>query len=106
MIMHTPGPWTLIYANDGRTYICGGEPLPNGGLGWLAQVNVDLSPDGQGDDCEGDANAVLMAAAPELLEACEKLVYWHGLFPGEADKPIVAFARAAIAKAKGVTACV
>jgi hypothetical protein len=103
MSTHTPEPWTLIYANDGRTYICGGEPLPHGGLGWLAQVNVDLDPDGP-ENCEGDANAVLMCAAPELLEACEKLVYWHGL-TGEADTPIVASARAAIAKAKGGVTC-
>jgi hypothetical protein len=110
MSMHTPEPWTLIYANDGRTYICGGEPFPNGALVWLAQVNVDISPGGQGDDYEGDANAVLMTAAPELLRACEDVLEaleLRGLLTGWDHNPsLVDDLRAAITKAKGATVCV
>ena len=51
-------------------------------------------------DCNGPANARLIAAAPDLLEALELLVGWE-----ETGTPLsdVCFsqARAAIAKAKG-----
>lgn len=51
-------------------------------------------------DCNSEANACLIAAAPELLEALELLVGWE-----ETGTPVseVCFskARAAIAKAKG-----
>ena len=44
-----------------------------------------------------EANASLIAAAPELLEALEELLGWQTLAPAEA----VEAARAAIAKAGG-----
>jgi len=56
---HTPGPWNVgtgwIYAGDtpkGTKPICEGLPI---------------TP-------EGDANAQLIAAAPELLEACKGIL--------------------------------
>ena len=63
--------------------------------------------DNQGENvCEvvGDmANAHLIAAAPELLEALKKLLKWHDAFysTGDADLPIFTEARAAIARAEG-----
>lgn len=53
---------------------------------------------GQGiDEEEAYANALLIAAAPELLEALEKIVnYWDNLHPKDRQQ-----ARAAIWKAKG-----
>ncbi len=57
---HTPGPWTAqrcsIRAADGKVVaICNG---------WV---------NGAGNDATPFANARLIAAAPELLEACERM---------------------------------
>lgn len=93
---HTPGPWTADL--DGYDYeICQG-PLLIAELGsW---------PGSQG--AEQIANARLIAAAPDLLEAlkaCEALIHACGpMFKGiqfEAGSPPALYeARAAIAKAE------
>ena len=81
---HTPGPWTVD-----NQYIHGPD-----GIRFLAVAG----------DGAGQANARLIAAAPELIEALEAVlpdlehyVATHG--PGP-DKRL-AIARAAIAKARG-----
>ena len=56
---HTPGPWEAQNTNKG-IYIRGGEP------GYLAQVRWYKT-----DSDLIWANANLIAAAPDLLEACE-----------------------------------
>lgn len=54
-------------------------------------------PDRNRGESEVKANARLIAAAPELLEACQSIC---GVFEGQEDVPrYVAKARAAIAKA-------
>lgn len=51
------------------------------------------------DRDERDANAHLIAAAPELYEALEDVI---GLIPLEFEQsPMVSFAKAALAKARG-----
>lgn len=104
---HTPGPWvadhTGDYADDPAKVvkIC----YPDGQQRHLAKV-YDCYLPGDGD---GDANARLIAAAPDLLAALEDLV---GLAAaamhdanrdgGEYDDGVeLAAARAAIAKARG-----
>lgn len=107
---HTPGPWES-YTN----YMCPGKlkgcyvDAPNSGRVAEAMSQGCLSQ----EVCE--ANARLIAAAPELLEALETAVRvrdmrldvfykLHGLpGPGDAEKEPewVVQARAAIAKAKG-----
>ncbi len=79
---HTPGPWTKwvghaeVYANVGkntRASIGGAnkEPMP-----CIARCDIEVDSFGD-EDAEGmdpdeaDANACLIAAAPDLLEACE-----------------------------------
>ena len=54
---HTPGPWTQGRSNTGRTCVwVGGSREPEHGLG----------PCSEWIDCETEANARLIAKAPEL----------------------------------------
>jgi hypothetical protein len=79
---HTPGPWNIAPCNmiesKGGDYIC----------------KIDAS---EGDDHH--ANARLIAAAPDLLEVCQKLAAWD---QSDGDVNLISeacsFARAAIAK--------
>ena len=91
---HTPGPW--------RFYT---EPQPNGcpivgnGRGlMLAMLAHSVNYPDQRD--EANANARLIAAAPELLEALIELADCGAEAWGE-DRPCVRIARDAIAKATG-----
>ena len=96
---HTPGPWV------NRTV---GDPTnKSGGQIYAGKVNVATCHFGSHDTPEYDdykANARLIAAAPELLDALKKIVAWHDCFPptsGEEDLPIISQARSAIAQAEG-----
>lgn len=115
--MHTPGPWKIqeLSKLDGEYVIfTGGQSsedadahvaLACGGLGHY---------DEGGDDCgchESKANALLIAASPELLEQLEHLVEYlqFHVADGSADwdaclpehKSVIADAQAVIDKAKG-----
>lgn len=57
-IKHTPGPWTINHTSDGKAALIM--------LGFVASVELDQNPD-------GEANALLIAAAPDLLEALDNL---------------------------------
>jgi hypothetical protein len=91
MSKHTPGPWVI---NRNQTD-CGEDKISIEAADeyFIAQVDPGVSQ---------EANASLIAAAPELLEACQlmltamKLANWEGDFA--ALKGI-----AAIAKATGET---
>ena len=77
---HTPGPWTVD-----NQYIHGPD-----GIRFLAVAG----------DGAGQANARLIASAPELLAAARLAVAWSEQVPAPyRDWPHVAAARAAIAKA-------
>ena len=98
---HTPGPWV------NRTV---GDPTnKSGGQIYAGKVNVATCHFGSHDTPEYDdykANARLIAAAPELLDALKKLVGWYDCFQlkeGEADLPVIVKSRAAIAKAENTT---
>lgn len=67
-VVHTPGPW-VVYDN---WYI----RTPNG-KGSHAQVCAPIEP--KMSDDEHRANARLIAAAPELLEALQRFVAWHDM---------------------------
>jgi len=104
-IKHTPGPWRISGYNENMGYP---EPVIAGMVnGCTAYVAVCI-------ECQGmdDANARLIAAAPELLEALIEVtatLAWnaHGECRAIHDGPImpssqaIEVARAAIAKAKG-----
>ena len=88
---HTPGPWVTK-----GPHIMEAGPSFN----WVASVQVSNMP-------EWEANARLIAAAPELLEALQDLAEEaaRSVYP-QPDKPDSAWAklvraRAAIAKATG-----
>jgi hypothetical protein len=85
---HTPGPW------DGQINVChiSGSDFQ---IGWLNTDNPDRK-------AEGQANARLIAAAPELLKALDLLLAiaemttFSDQYPAQCE-----LARAAIAKARG-----
>jgi len=93
MSKHTPGPWEIEgHYHFGYRWISGPEHSQ------LAQVVWCMEYEDRSPSCE--ANAHLIAAAPELLEALENLLKVH---EGEGGTQHHAgdMARAAIAKAKG-----
>lgn len=96
---HTPGPW--------KAY---GFMITGGDFRQVADCNMPVGTPGREEDAtvdEDQANARLIAAAPDLLAACEMLISdpseeWSQT---EFDRRIGAardLARAAVAKAKGV----
>ena len=106
---HTPGPWQ-IDSEDCQWWIYGGgdarattgiakcDLIVNAVMGICKQQNVirQRMPDG-----EREANARLIAAAPDLLDVCKRIVtYYAGETRPEAVFKLDA-ARAAIAKAEG-----
>jgi hypothetical protein len=111
---HTPGPWTVESVNSEALHdICLDYRIPGAGHPVLiATVFDDENPGRPGDisTIEAEANARLMAAAPDLLAACE--LWDQGFTEGEQFTPEQfrvwvnknrAAARAAIAKAKRTT---
>lgn len=105
---HTPGPWRLSGPDDFNDYTI--QP-PNAELAIAAVVNGAMWHMG-GKSNEHEANARLIAAAPELLEALEKITHYaecqiEAFKSGRPFLDMTAFrllcpkARAAIAKATG-----
>ncbi len=71
---HTPGPWEIQYLGNGESEVLANGPdqddaagicIVAGGLGHVMEDNRDY---------ESEANARLIAAAPELLAAGELVV--------------------------------
>jgi len=81
---HTPGPWEV-------------ERGSSSGAVWITSTaNIFIGGN-------AEANTLLIAAAPELLEALEFMVAHNPVVFADAEREIYAKARAAIAKAKGET---
>lgn len=95
MSAHTPGPWQQVFFSDGIN-ICVDRDGMTGET--VAQVFPMSSAE---NGVETDANARLIAAAPEMLEAlCEttRLLEWFAGHDARAVEACTA-ARAALAKA-------
>lgn len=100
----TPGPWRV---EGGTTVVwgaCNPDELSDYGMGYPV-TDCRITPISNSSWCqgpeyeEGYANAHLIAAAPELYEALEGVL---GLIQLEFEQsPMVAFAKAALAKARG-----
>ncbi len=89
---HTPGPWFAEYDDNGFYYIRGGE----GGLSDLAHII--------GEGPLDKANAHLIAAAPDLLEALKVLLSCQLLYIVSTEDSVanaIKGAKVAIAKAEG-----
>lgn len=89
-VKHTPGPWkasgTSVYAETGREIIFGAYNM------WLGEIE------------ERKANARLIAAAPELLEALESTAAALAEIQNQETcdcEDLLRFACAAIARARG-----
>lgn len=90
---HTPGPWRLIVGEYGCKRIGPDRPGHQRGI-----VEVCATV-GLFDEEQDKANALLIAAAPELLEALEAILADRWLVIGEPEP--LEKAHAAIAKARG-----
>jgi hypothetical protein len=99
-VSHTPGPWLVNFEQNkfdsrhSKVQVVDGSSasLNNGGLP-LVLANVNAMP--FNDEDEPLANAHLIASAPDLLAALERLA--HPM----ADDEDLDYAREVIAKAKG-----
>lgn len=91
---HTPGPWVIGRSGHGRPY----QVETAGGLCITKWGGISRPA-----SAEGEANARLIAAAPELLAALDDLLIAYcdpGNQGSDHDEKVEA-ARAAIAKARG-----
>lgn len=100
---HTPGPWIakrpekLLWAGPTGQFVVIGI---SGGHEFLICQNDH--PDVRGADMvESQANARLIAAAPDLLAACEAALERLRLMGPVSCEKEIAIVEAAIAKAKG-----
>lgn len=91
MSQHTPGPWRVMGGS--------GTDVAAGPQGYLAYVSTG---GGRGRSLdEARANARLIAAAPDLLDACEKARDFGSQGDTHEGLSVSEFIRAAIAKARG-----
>ena len=67
---HTPGPWRTIESTNKTMRTIVGKDFP--GQGYIADVNLCRTNNAQ--DVDGEANARLIAVAPELLEGLKQLL--------------------------------
>ena len=95
---HTPGPWTTEYENThGAVNYSIHPPTAKKIEDGIARGRVYTRP--LAYSIKEEANARLIAAAPDLLEACENIENDGGQVPEHVWKMI----QAAIAKATGDT---
>lgn len=96
MSEHTPGPW-FVYLPKGVSGGCREIRTEKGRTHGTYRGTAIASTHGLSDDYQDEANALVMAAAPRLLEALKRLCDEHRY--SELEEWVEA--RAAIAKAKG-----
>lgn len=106
---HTPGPWEVVgvhvFTKLGAINAHGSKAHDRDGWN-IATINpwACTNQDGEDEDMpvsETMANARLISAAPELLEALTGLLDYVASIEGDGDHIHQANARAAIAKARG-----
>ena len=95
----TPGPWHLEWDADRESFMVYDAPPDENGEVFLTIAEVHVG-ERVSNQCHQPANARLIAAAPDLLEACEELLIYLGDWDDTENETCVA-ARRAIAKARG-----
>ena len=70
---HTPGPWKVDNAHISGCINAGGKHVA------LANFNNSVAPETRVSENEHNANARLIAAAPEMLDALISIVKLHTL---------------------------
>jgi hypothetical protein len=96
---HTPGPW-YVGINESVIDSPAGEKFL--GIGTDGERTICRVSQLATQDAEDEANAQLIAAAPDLLIACQRALNWIELHAGEDwGKKIQERMRNAIAKAEG-----
>jgi hypothetical protein len=85
MSAHTEGPWRVIH-HGGDSY-----GVQMGRIGGF-MLDAHSNP---------EANARLMAAAPDMLRACRHALDWLASYPGGGASKAYDHVRAALAKAEG-----
>lgn len=110
-VAHTPGPWTTNDKYAGWIFEGGfnGQIVAADGTVVYAGPASFKSLKGRTEE-EANANALLMAAAPSLLEACEKAAEVMGwMLWDQSDRrdknEAYALVQAAIARARGLRPC-
>ena len=98
---HTPGPWKVVHEEE--RYPGWNGPIPHSIGTSDGETIIARCPDGWG--AEDNANARLIAAAPELLDALSEIMSHRTPIPDEdsdyVPRLIIDQARAAIHKATG-----
>lgn len=101
--LHTPGPWIVCVQDDGleRANTIFAESQLENGIIDSSEWDYCIAEAGIGHE-NYEANALLIAAAPDLLEALRgALEHWPVPSSICKDRPAWKAARAAIAKATG-----
>ncbi len=95
-LAYTPGPWAVFGIKTDAPIIHTVKEGPAG-------VTVAIVSKEWGTEEEKEANSCLIAAGPELLEACEKLVEHLSIIGCHRcyDQDVVKVGESAIGKARG-----
>lgn len=100
----TPGPWRV---EQGTTLVwgaCNRDDQSNYGMGYpIAECRITPSSSwakGPNAD-EGEANAHLIAAAPDMLDFIRQIAKRDPVFAKGHEKQVIADARALVTKAEG-----
>lgn len=105
MTKHTPGPWKVINRWPMVSVIDTQGDAPNGGDHPVGDMHLGLYRGLPRMEETVLANAKLIAAAPDLLEALEALTHeYHAVREGQGwhyELESITKARAALAKAEG-----
>ena len=102
---HTTGPWVILKGYDGTVEVSASRPYRINNISAGTPLICDVYQHSEFDGFSSQANANLIAAAPELLEALRGMVALEEENLRSSDDIDVCFelesARAAIAKATG-----
>ncbi len=95
---HTPGPWDLYSAHPAEQYV--DVPVENPTEDQSHRSLFRIHHDDNVPQGEAEANAMLISAAPEMLEALERIADMDNA-EGITAYQLAEIAQAAIQKAKG-----